>query len=138
MTGHDWNETAREVAGFAQQLRPLVDRGAVPLQIDSQETREEEEPVLVGIFGNDNNPGNSGRREVELVRNRLNDSPLEELGYGESADGATWAMIIGATGNHCQTALGQRFQQELLQIFLDDMVWRAWHKASQQLGNTAE
>src|SRR5579864_8647245 len=98
MTGHDWNETAREVAGFAQQLRPLVDRGAVPLQIDSQETREEEEPVLVGIFGNDNNPGNSGRREVELVRNRLNDSPLEELGYGESADGATFVNNTATTG----------------------------------------
>jgi hypothetical protein len=128
MTGYDWNETAREVADFVQQLRPIVDRGAIPLQLDARDAvAGEDEPVVVGMFGNDNDPGNSGSREVELVRNRLQDSPLEELGYGESSDGSTWALVIGAVQSPCLTPTGHRFQRELLQIFLDDLVWRAWN-----------
>jgi hypothetical protein len=85
---------------------------------------------VVSVFGNDT--GQSDRREVQLVRNRLEDSDLEELGYGESADGCSWAMLICSAQNPCQTAAGKAFQEEMMQVFLDDLVWRAWARVQQE------
>jgi len=126
MTAIDWNETARGIAGFMQQFRLLLERGAVSLQYDSEwAPGDEDRPVVVGVFGNDNDLGNTGQREVEFVRKRVDDADLEELGYGESADQATWALLIGSQ-NHCRTASGKIFQEQMMKLFLDDLVWRAW------------
>src|SRR5260370_39116247 len=121
------------VAGYVQQFRLFIDRGAVPLQFEQQAPAGDGDiPVVVGVFGNDNDVGSGGRREVELIRSRLHDAPIEELGYGESEDGATWTMLIGAEAMPCQTTMGKIFQQELLKIFLEDVVWRPWNRVNQE------
>jgi len=131
MPAIDWNNTARGVAGYMQQFRLLLERGAVSLQYDLEwAPADEDHPVVVGVLGNDNDCGNTGQREVELVRNRVNDANLQELGYGESADRSTWAMLIGSE-NHCQTASGKIFQEQMMKLFLDDLVWPAWEKTQQ-------
>ena len=131
MPAIDWNNTARGVAVYMQQFRALLERGAVSLQYDLEWASVDEDcPVVVGVFGNDNDLGNTGQREVELVRNRLHEVNLEELGYGESADRSTWALLIGSD-NHCQTTSGRMFQEQMMKLFLDDLVWRAWEKTQQ-------
>jgi hypothetical protein len=125
MTLIDWNDTARGIAGYMQQFRSLVERGALRLQCEMANAPSDGDlPVVVSVFGNDNHL--AGRREVQLLRNRLDDSDLEELGYGESDDGSSWAMLIGSAQNPCQTKIGKMFHVEMMQMFLDDLVWRAW------------
>jgi hypothetical protein len=126
MTGYDWNETARGLAGFVQKFRFLVQRGVVPLQVEKKHAQREvdEDSLLFGVFGNDE--GGAEHREAEAVRNHLHDDPtLHELGFGVSGDGATWAILIAAEQTHYQTAAGRACQRELLKISLEDAVNRA-------------
>lgn len=127
----DWNDTARGIAAYMQQFRPLVERGALRLHCETADVPADAElPAVVSVFGNDNQV--AGRRAVQLLRNRLQDSDLEELGYGESADGSSWAMLIGSAQNPCQTKIGKMFQAEIMQVFLDDLVWRAWQEIQRE------
>jgi hypothetical protein len=129
MTRIDWNETAKGLAGFVQQFRFLVERGVVPLQFEGEphpsshipHPSHDERPLVFGIFGKDDEDREYD--EAEAVRNHLLEEPaLQELGYGVSPDGTTWAMLIAAEKEHCETAAGRALQQELLKIHLDDVI----------------
>jgi hypothetical protein len=133
MTQSDWDETAKGLAGFVHNFRVLVERGAIPLRFrdDAASIREEaRSPLVVGVFGNDNDQGPSAGREVELIRDELKGAALEELGFGLNEDGSSWAMVIGAGKDRFQTVAGKVFHRELLQIFLEDLVWRAWRSVN--------
>jgi hypothetical protein len=131
VTPSDWNETAKGLAGFVHSFRVLVERGAVPLKFrdDPESAREETaSPLVVGVFGNDNQFGDLAEQEVDLIRSDVQDADLEELAFALSEDGASWAMLIGAAKDRYRTAAARAFQRELLQIFLEDVVWRAWRQ----------
>jgi len=91
----------------------------------------EDGTVVVGVFGNDNYLADFRvRREVELIRQRLADALAEEVGFGLSQDGYSWALLVRADGGRYQTAIGKSFQKELLRAFLDDAVQNAWQRVS--------
>jgi hypothetical protein len=91
----------------------------------------EEGNVIVGVFGNDNYLADFRvRREVELIRQRLRDAFAEEVGFGLSQDGYSWALLVRVDGGRYQTAVGKAFQKELLRAFLDDAVQNAWQRVS--------
>ncbi len=142
MTRNDWNETAQGLARHVRERFSFVPRGAVPLRFidDSAGPAHflDDGPLVVGIFGNDNYLADlKARRVVTLVRQRLREAAVEELGFGLSHDGAAWALLAGADSRRYHTAAGKTFQRELLKIFLEDLVWKAWQAVLEEDGQPA-
>jgi hypothetical protein len=134
MSRYDWNETAREFAGHVGQYRSLVERGAVSVKFVEEESHQvtEEGPVVVGVFSNDNySTDDRAQRLVELVRDRLKECDAEELGFGLSRDGATWAMLVSAEKGCCQTSAGRAFQREMLKNDLEEVVCDSWRELTE-------
>jgi hypothetical protein len=86
--------------------------------------------MVAAIFGNDNYRGDiNTRREVELVRKQLKQGSVQELGFGMTAEGATWTLLVKADNSRYQTAMGKAFHMEMFRIFLEDVVQGAWSSA---------
>jgi len=132
MDRRDWNETARCFAEYVNNFRTLVERGATALQFvhasaeGDNDAWTEDMPLVLGVFGNDNESGYRALQEIELVRQELEEESLHELGFGTSGDGVTWALLIAPDLSPCQTQIGRVFRKEMLKAFLEDIVWRAW------------
>jgi hypothetical protein len=125
---------ATDLATHVRQNWCFVPRGAVPVRlIEESEGRihfVEDGTAVVGVFGNDNYQADAkARREVELIRVQLRDTDAEEVGFGLSRDGFSWALLVRVNDSRYQTAVGKTLQKELLKIYLEDAVSRAWQHA---------
>jgi len=138
MLRRNLNDVARELAAHARQNLTTVERGAVPVRL----VEEGANPLVfhditgsvVGVFGNDNYIAESrARREVQLVRQRLPGLAAEEVGFGLSRDGYTWAMVVRCDDRPYRTAAGKRLQREMLKIGLENAVRDAWEAAGPRL-----
>ena len=86
--------------------------------------------------GNDNyGADGKARWEVDLVRQWLKNTGIEELGFGLSADSHTWALLVRADSQHYQTDVGRAFQMEMLKASLDDALRGAWRTACELTRN---
>jgi hypothetical protein len=137
MIANDWNETAKEFAEHMSQYRVLVKRGAVPFRFLDETTQPGQlvdGPLVIGMFGNADSDAATGDPlsplELDEVRERLRDQAVEELGFGVSDDGVTWALLFGADKGPYDTTAGKEFQKEMLKSFLEDVVWDAWRSVS--------
>src|ERR1700736_3496906 len=82
----NWNAYATLLAMTARQNTSLAPRGVLSIDCPGEKT-----PV-VGVFGNDNYAEDKRvKREVDLIRYWLTVAALEEVGFGLSQDGFTWA-----------------------------------------------
>lgn len=128
MTCDNWNQTAAGLANYLRQFRSVVERGAVSIQVerDPNAHARKDDPMLISVFGNDHAYEDLAQREIELVRQALEEIGLQELAFGLSADGFTWAMVIGEKDNNLRTAAGRIFRREMLKYFLEDLVWNVW------------
>jgi len=121
MSIQNWNEFATVLAMYARKNLASVHRAAVmiPLTINNL--------TVAVLFGNDNYGVDSKARwEVDLVRNWLKRTGIEELGFGLSADAHTWALLVRADNQQYHTAVGRAFQMEMLRASLDDALQGAW------------
>ena len=138
MTQHNWNATAKGLAEYVQQFRLFIQRGAVPVHIDYEQPAfgEDDSPLVVGVFGNDQALGALANDEVEIIRQGLteltSEESLQELGFAVSEEGSTWAMLVGER-MHLLTNAGKTFRMELLKSFLEDLVWNAWQQVTERL-----
>jgi hypothetical protein len=135
MNQYSWCETANGLARQVHKVYPFVKRGVVPLRfVDDTVTPPQfvnDAPLVVGVFGNDSSLWDDKmRRELEVVRERLKDLPVAEMGFGLSEDGHTWAMLVGTERDRYQTRAGQVLQKELLKASLEQIVWNAWRLAA--------
>src|SRR6185437_9385405 len=81
---------------------------------------------LVGAFGNDGyTKDNRAQREVSALRRRLQEVALEELGFGLSDDGHTWALLVQPRTLPCDPP-GFEIAPEAVAAFVDKAVWAAW------------
>src|SRR5947209_4541095 len=99
MTQYSWNDTATGLAQEVRQRYANVKRGVVPLRFIDDSTLPpspvNDAPLMVGVFGNDSYLWDEKmRQELNIVRERLGDLDANELGFGLSADGQTWALLI--------------------------------------------
>jgi hypothetical protein len=127
------NDIACGLASHVRKNLTCVERGAVPVRLVDDTTgpiRVIEEGAVLGIFGNDNYIAEAkARREVELTRCRLRDFGAEEVGFGLSQDGYTWALLVRCDDRLYKTEAGKALQRELLKIALEEAVGRAWREA---------
>jgi hypothetical protein len=124
MALHSLKEFAISLAVYARKKLHEVPRGALLIRCISDGN------MIAAIFGNDNfrfDP--KVRREVELVRKQLKEAEIDELGFGLSHDGFSWALLVKAEVSRYQTVAGKAFQTEMLKVYLEDVVWRAWRDA---------
>ena len=104
------NDIACGLASHVRKNLACVERGAVPVRLIDDTTgpvRVIEEGAVLGIFGNDNYIAEAkARREVELTRGRLRDFGAEEVGFGLSQDGYTWALLVRGDDRRYSTETG--------------------------------
>jgi hypothetical protein len=133
MLRRNLNDIACGLAAHARKNLTSVERGAVPVRLvddSAGSVRAIEEGTVLGLFGNDNYIAESkSRREVELTRRRLPDFGAEEVGFGLSEDGYTWALLVHCRDRRFKTETGKAMQREMLKIALEEAVGRAWRDA---------
>jgi hypothetical protein len=87
--------------------------------------------LVAAVFGNDNYAADqNARREVELVRAQIREASIQELAFGLSHDGYTWALLVKADCQGFKTQAGKMFRSEMLRTALDDAVWAAWRSVT--------
>jgi hypothetical protein len=127
---------ATDLARHVRQNWGFVPRGAVPVRLieetDGRLQFVEDGSAVVGVFGNDNYLADAkARREVALLRQQLRQTDAEEVGFGLSQDGFSWALLVRVNDQPYRTAAGKTLQKELLKISLEEIVSRAWQCACQ-------
>jgi hypothetical protein len=124
------NDIACGLAAHVRKNLASVERGAVPVRLVEDAAgplRAVEEGAVLGVFGNDNYIAEAkARREVELTRRQLKDVGAEEVGFGLSQDGYTWALLVRCADRRYKTRAGKALQRELLKVALEEVVARAW------------
>jgi len=84
---------------------------------------------LVGAFGNDGyTTDDRVQREVSALRRQLQEVVLEELGFGLSDDGHTWALLVRPR-TLPRDSPGFEIAPEALAAYVDKAVWAAWRLA---------
>jgi hypothetical protein len=143
MVRKNFEAVAIDLARHVRQNWCFVPRGAVPVRlVEETEGRlrfVEDGSAVVGVFGNDNYLADAkARREVELLRDQLQQTDAEEVGFGLSQDGFSWALLVRINDQPYQTEAGRTLQKELLKISLEEIVSRAWRSACDAPGNATD
>lgn len=124
MATFDLNDFARALAIYARNKMHPITRGALLIRCTADNR------TIAAVFGNDNyRIDGKARREVAMVRQHLREADLQELGFGLSQDGHSWTLLVRGKDDAYETEIGQRFQTEMLKVYLDDVVWRSWWTA---------
>ena len=129
-----YNDVASGLATHVRKNLASIERGAVPVRL-VEETAGPfrtlgQNGAVLGVFGNDNYVAESrARREVELMRRRVRELGAEEVGFGLSQDGYSWAMLVRCDDRRFKTEAGRSLQRELMKITLEDEVSHAWQTA---------
>ena len=124
MLRRNLNEVASGLAAHVRKNLASVERGAVPVRVVEEEPGRPvrfvgESASVVGLFGNDNYIAEArSRREVELIRQRLQELAAQEIGFGLSQDGFSWALLVSCDERRYQTDAAKIMQRELLKLTL--------------------
>ena len=129
MTTHQGKTFANLLAAYVRYKMESVNRGAILVRCTSDDS------VVAAVFGNDYYLTETRtRHEVELVQQRLRESAMEELGFGLSHDGRSWALLVQADSGGFKTDVGRAFHMELLRVSLEDMVEQAASRSGNEMG----
>ena len=85
MDATDWDAEARDSANLLQRDCPDCERGAFHTGAPG---------VCVAYGTDDFARDDRARLKVTLLRQRLHDGSLVELGFGVSDDGRVWCMVV--------------------------------------------
>jgi hypothetical protein len=125
MSAVDLRTFAGVLASYARLNLANVHRAAMLVRLNHPGM------LVAAVFGNDSYTTDGvARREVELLRQQLIDAAIEELAFGLSQDGYTWALLVKADTREMTTQAGKLFRTEMLKGYLDEAVWAAWRSAS--------
>jgi hypothetical protein len=121
MTAVNLDTFASILATYARFKLRDVHRAALLVRCIQQKS------MVAAILGNDGYLSNATvRREIELLRQHLHDAAIEELAFGVSADGHSWALLVKAHNQKFQTEAAKAFRAEMLRADLEEAVWAAW------------
>lgn len=111
----NWPALASVVAEQLRVRRPEVRRGSLPVLLG-----ESTDEVVAAFCTEDGGPGTRGHQTLRLLRHALDEAGLQELGFGTTEDGVSWALLVRS-----EHPGGVR----LLTTFLEEAVWEAWRLA---------
>src|SRR5438132_935231 len=121
----DLDALASRLATYAKEQLPNVHRAALLVRCS------EEAKLVAAVVGNDDySRSEIAKREVEQFRFQLREAAVEELAFGLSGDGSSWALLIRADSGELKTEAGKAFRIEMLRACLDDALWAAWRTAN--------
>ena len=124
MTTRDSKTFASNLATFVRLKMSDVPRSALVVRCTHDGS------MLGAIFGNDQYLGNHlAKREVGLIREHLKQAGMEELGFGLSHDGQSWALLVRTESDGLKTSMAKAFRTEMYRAYLEDLVWAAWRSA---------
>jgi hypothetical protein len=114
--GLDRDREAAGVANYCHNLLFQAHRGAKPW-----------EPGAIAVFGNDGySVGDRARKEVALLRRKLDEAGHAVLGFGvDSWEAYTWALLV-SSGSLKEGTAARLFRDVLLSEDLTDLVWTIW------------
>jgi len=113
--------TPVQIATYVRHRFPTQERGALLVKGAA------DGDLIIGAFGNDRYLFDKRVvREVELVRQWLTAAGARELGFGLSADGHSWAMLVQIDSHRYRTPAGRVFYAELVRAEVQEEVERAW------------
>jgi hypothetical protein len=116
----NWDTLATGFASYVREFLPHAPRGALTIRLPRGVGH------VTGVFGNDGYAADGRvKTQVAVLRRRLQEAALDELGFGLSEDGHTWALLVGP-GSSQRHTLGGESLPEALAASLDDAVWEAW------------
>jgi hypothetical protein len=116
MVIHDWPMYANLLAALGRRSFSHVHRAAFRLDVDN-------ETLVIALFGNDDyQTDGQVQKEIDGFRQDMEETGNEELGFGLSPDGRTWALVIKPDLDRNQTIPARIFQVEMLKSFLEDIV----------------
>jgi hypothetical protein len=116
MVIHDWPMYANLLAALGRKSFGHVHRAAFRLDVDN-------ETLIIALFGNDDYQTNGQvQKEIDGFRQDIVETGNQELGFGLSPDGLTWALVIKPDLERNQTIPAKVFQVEMLKCFLEDIV----------------
>lgn len=119
----NWNALAIGLAGYAREFLPHARRGALTIRLPRGVGQ------VIGVFGSGGYAADGRvKQEVAALRRQLQETALEELGFGLSEDGHAWALLVGPGSSLWHTSGGGTPAKALVG-FLDDAVWEAWRLA---------
>ncbi len=132
MVENIWRAAATMVAAHIRAHHYDFQRGLLLIP------RSQDDKVIVWVFGNDPDPSaEASEAEMDLIRSRIQDRPLEELGAGFSQDRHTWVLVLRTDNSNYHTRAGKAFNLEMLKTWLDDVIQQAWqetHSAEEKAG----
>jgi hypothetical protein len=118
---NDWNAEAANAARVVNEHLFEAHRGA--LQWDRN---------VVAIFGNDGWAEDAcTKRQVELLREKLRELQVVELGFGTASDGYSWALLILSDGYAFDPHMDWGERQTLAERFAN-LTWDAWARARRE------
>src|SRR5262249_50478312 len=118
MTARESKTFAANLATFVRLRMADVPRSALVVRCTSDGS------MLGAVFGNDRYLANHlAKKEVMLIRQRLKEAGLEELGFGLSPDGQSWALLVRTEVAGLQTSTAKSFRTEMYRAYLEELVW---------------
>jgi hypothetical protein len=89
--------------------------------------RTQDGTIIAWLFDyNVAGPGQSMRRELAVLRQALQNAPVEELGFGFGPGGRAWSLVVSAGQRHLRTEVGNAFHREMLADCLSRALLEAW------------
>jgi hypothetical protein len=124
MTSRESKTFAANLATYVRLRMAEVPRSALVVRCTGDGS------MLGAVFGNDRYLANHlAKKEVGLIRQHLKEAGLEEIGFGLSHDGQSWALLVRTDVEGLQTNTAKAFRTEMYRAYLEDLVWAAWRSA---------
>lgn len=124
MAQRNWSEFVSALALYARSKLTTVERGTLLIRCTTDGS------LIAAVFGNDGYlRDNKSRREADMVRRRVKEMSVAELGFALSPDGHTWALLVAANQQPFHTDAARTFQMEMLRGMLEETVQGAWQAA---------
>jgi hypothetical protein len=128
-----WNDAASKMAMTLRCLRPARPLGVLMVY------HAHEEGLIVWLYDSDTAGAEEPLAfEMALLRQRLKETGVAELGFGLSPDSRAWALVGRANHHPLQTRAGKTFYREMLAEYLGEALHTAWQTAHEPLTHQAE
>lgn len=116
-----WGTVAAKMATTLRRVQPIRPQGVILVH------HADQDHLIIWLYDVDAaGPAEHLSCELDLLRPRLKQAGVEELGFGQSPDGRAWTLIGRADQQAFHTKAGKTFFREMLAENLSAILREAW------------